>query len=40
VEGEQVFDVRAFNLEPPKILLLRVHPDVTVRVRVVAERED
>jgi polyisoprenoid-binding protein YceI len=39
VEGEQVFDVREFGVEPPRILMLRVHPDVRVRVRVVAELE-
>jgi len=39
VEGERVFDMRDFGLEPPRILMLRVHPDVKVRGRVVAERE-
>jgi polyisoprenoid-binding protein YceI len=39
LEGEQVFDVRDFGLEPPRIAMLRVHPDVTVRVHLVAERE-
>ena len=39
VEGEKVFDIRDFGLEPPKILMLRVYPDVRVRARVVAQRE-
>ncbi|MEV6981366.1 YceI family protein [Sphaerisporangium sp. NPDC051017] len=39
IEGEQVFDVRDFGLQPPKMLMLRVHPQVRVRVRIVAERE-
>ena len=39
VEGEQVFDIRDFGLEPPRIAMLRVHPDVTVRIHLVAERE-
>jgi polyisoprenoid-binding protein YceI len=39
VDGERTFNVRDFDLEPPKLLMLRVHPDVTVRVHVVAEAE-
>jgi len=35
--GSSSFDVRDFGLEPPKMLGLRVHPDVEVRVRIVAE---
>lgn len=38
-EGEQIFDVRDFGVQPPNILMLKVHPDVKVRVRVVAEPE-
>lgn len=37
-EGEQTFDIRDFGVQPPKILMLKVHPDVKVRVRVVAEQ--
>ena len=39
LEGEQTFDIRDFGVQPPKILMLKVHPDVKVRVRVVAEQE-
>jgi hypothetical protein len=39
IDGEQTFDVREFDIEPPKFLMLKVHPDVTVRVHVVAEAE-
>ncbi len=39
VEGEQTFDIRDFGVDPPKILMLKVHPDVRVRVRAVAEPE-
>lgn len=39
IEGEQVFDIRDFGVEPPKILMLKVHPDVRVRVKVVAQRD-
>lgn len=35
-EGEHTFDIRAFNVEPPKLLMLRVHPEVKIRVKVVA----
>lgn len=37
--GGHTFDVRDFGMEPPRILMLRVEPDVTVRVDIVAERE-
>ncbi|WP_412537722.1 YceI family protein [Longispora sp. K20-0274] len=40
ITGERTFDVRDFGVEPPKILLLRVYPDVTVRVRLLAARAD
>jgi polyisoprenoid-binding protein YceI len=36
--GEATFDVRDFGMEPPRILMLRVEPEVTVRVEIVAER--
>src|SRR5262245_38624959 len=38
--GEQVFDMRSFGLEPPRLLMLKVHPEVRVRGSVVARRED
>lgn len=37
VSGQQVFDIREFDVKPPKILTLKVHPQVTVRVEVVAK---
>ena len=40
VEGEQIFDIRDFNLKPPKVLMFRVEPEVTVRIQVTAERAD
>ena len=39
IEGEQVFDIRDFGVDPPKILMLKVHPDVRVRVKVVAQQD-
>ncbi|HEX7520842.1 MAG TPA: YceI family protein [Acidimicrobiia bacterium] len=38
LEGEHTFDIRDFDMEPPKILMLRVEPDVHVRVEIVAEK--
>lgn len=37
--GERTFDVRDFGVEPPRILLLKVEPDVTVKVAILAEKE-
>lgn len=37
IEGEQVFDVRDFGIKPPRILMLRVEPDVRVHISLVAE---
>jgi polyisoprenoid-binding protein YceI len=34
--GSSTFDVRDFGLAPPRMLGLRVHPDIEVRVRLVA----
>jgi polyisoprenoid-binding protein YceI len=36
IEGEKQFDIRDFNVSPPKILMLKVHPEVRVRIRVEA----
>ena len=37
--GESVFDIRDFGMDPPRILMLKVQPEVTVRVEIVAEKE-
>jgi hypothetical protein len=37
--GGATFDIRDFGMEPPRILLLKVQPDVDVRVEIVAEKE-
>ena len=39
ITGQRVFDVREFDFEPPKILMLKVHPEVSVRIELIAERE-
>ena len=40
LSGEQRFDVREWGLEPPRLLLLRVHPEVRVRLRALARPVD
>jgi polyisoprenoid-binding protein YceI len=39
IEGEQQFDIRDFKVSPPKVLMLKVHPEVKVRIRVEAVEE-
>jgi polyisoprenoid-binding protein YceI len=40
IEGELAFDIRDFGMEPPRIFLLRVHPEVKIRIEVIAEKQD
>jgi polyisoprenoid-binding protein YceI len=37
LEGASTFNIRDFGMEPPRILMLRVEPEVNVRVEIVAE---
>jgi DNA-binding PadR family transcriptional regulator len=37
VTGEHVFDIRAFAIPSPTMLMLRIYPDVRVRLQVEAE---
>lgn len=39
IVGEGLFDVRWWGLEPPKLLMLKVHPEITVRIRLVMDAE-
>jgi hypothetical protein len=39
LRGESIFDIRDFGMEPPRILIFKVEPDVHVRVELVAERD-
>ncbi len=39
LEGRSSFDIRDFGMEPPRILMLKVEPDVEVRVEIIAERD-
>jgi hypothetical protein len=36
VTGSQILDVRVWGLKPPKLLMLKVHPEVTVTIDLVA----
>lgn len=40
IDGEQVVDMRDFGIAPPRLLILTVEPEVTVRVHIVATRID
>jgi polyisoprenoid-binding protein YceI len=37
--GSSSFDIRDFGMEPPRILVLKVQPDVEIRVEIIAEKE-
>jgi polyisoprenoid-binding protein YceI len=37
--GRSTFDVRDFGMEPPRLLLLKVEPEVQIRVEIFALRE-
>ncbi len=39
MQGASTFDIRDFGMEPPRILMLRVQPDVNVSVDIVAQKE-
>jgi hypothetical protein len=39
LDGQATFDIRDFGMEPPRILMFRVRPEVDVRVEVVARKE-
>ena len=40
VTGEQTFDIRDFRIPSPTILMLKIFPDVRVRLRLAAALED
>ncbi len=40
ITGEQVFDIRDFAIPSPTVLMLRIYPDVRVRLQAEAEVED
>ena len=39
ITGEQVFDIRDFAVPSPTVLMLRIYPDVRVRLHAEAELE-
>jgi polyisoprenoid-binding protein YceI len=39
LDGSSRFDIRDFGMEPPRMLMLKVEPDVDVRIEVVAIAE-
>ncbi len=40
VTGEQAFDIRDFDIASPTVLMLRIYPDVRVRLQLEAESVD
>ncbi len=40
ITGEQSFDIRDFAIPSPTVLMLRIYPDVRVRLQAEAEWED
>ena len=40
MSGESSFDIRDFGMQPPKVLLLRVEPEVQVRVEIYAVKDE
>jgi polyisoprenoid-binding protein YceI len=40
IDGEQVIDMRDFGIDPPRLIILTVDPEVTVRVHIVATLQD
>ena len=38
--GASSFDIRDFGMQPPKVLLLKVEPEVQVRVEIYAVKDE
>ena len=36
--GEYVFDIREFGMKPPSMLMVRVYPEISVRVELHGTR--
>ena len=39
LSGEDVFDIREFGMKPPSMLMVRVYPEISVRVELVGRPE-
>jgi hypothetical protein len=37
IEGEQVLDMRHFEITPPAVAMLRIYPDVRVQLHLEAD---
>ncbi len=37
--GEDVFDIREFGMKPPSMLMVRVYPEISVRVELHGVRD-
>jgi hypothetical protein len=37
--GDYVFDIREFGMKPPSMLMIRVYPEIAVRVELHGTRE-
>ena len=37
--GEDVFDIREFGMKPPSMLMVRVYPEISVRVELHGDRD-
>jgi hypothetical protein len=40
LSGSSRFDIRDFGMEPPKVMMLKVQPEVDVSIDIVAEKEE
>jgi hypothetical protein len=39
LRGHYVFDIREFGMKPPSMLMVRVYPEITVRVELHGTRD-
>ena len=39
VDGQQVINVKDFGIDPPRLIILKVEPDVDLQVHIVAQRQ-
>lgn len=39
LSGEDVFDIREFGMKPPSMLMVRVYPEISVRVELHGDRD-
>ena len=40
LSGSSRFDIRDFGMQPPKVLMLKVEPEVDIRVEIYAVKDD